>query len=97
MAVGVSSDFRRFWNLNPSNRIDTPAFAPLALGRHVALERGKKTQTRQVGKHWKKEGGVKMHSGKFGGALMKHGIKLEVGVCIFVHVFFWWRGAIGQD
>lgn len=44
VAVGVSSDFRRLWNLNPSNRIDTPAFAPLALGRHVALERGGKKQ-----------------------------------------------------
>lgn len=42
VAVGVSSDFRCLWNLNPSNRIDTPAFAPLAMGRHVALERGEK-------------------------------------------------------
>lgn len=42
VAVGVSSDFRRLWNLNPSIRIDAPAFAPLALGRHVALERGGK-------------------------------------------------------
>lgn len=42
VAVGVSSDFRRLWNLGTSKRVDTPAFPPLAMGRHVALERGKK-------------------------------------------------------
>lgn len=39
VAVGVSSDFRRLWNLDTSKRIDAPAFAPLAMGRHVALEK----------------------------------------------------------
>lgn len=42
VAVGVSSDFRRLWYLDTSKGIDTPAFAPLAVGGHVALERGER-------------------------------------------------------
>lgn len=45
VAVGVSSDFRRLWNLDTSKAVDAPAFAPLAMGGHVALEREKKQNT----------------------------------------------------
>lgn len=57
VAVGVSSDFRRLWNLKPSIRIDAPAFAPLALGRHVALERGKKHKLDKLENTGKKKEG----------------------------------------
>lgn len=42
ITVGVPSDFRRRWNLDTSEWVNTPALAPLAMGGHVALERGKK-------------------------------------------------------
>lgn len=45
VAVGVSSNFRRLWNLDTSKGIDAPAFTPLAVGGHVALESKEKQNT----------------------------------------------------
>lgn len=42
VAVWVPSDFRCRWDLVTSEWVNTPALTPLAMGGHVALERGKK-------------------------------------------------------